>query len=80
MSLQGDSLFCYSKFVFCRSERSLPCGFWACYVIIEMLYWNNYICLMIIDSYDELMSDVHNGTFICVYMCDIANESLHFAI
>ena len=43
-----------------------------------MLYWNDYICLMRIDSYDELMSDVCNGTLTYVYTCDIANESLDF--
>ena len=45
-----------------------------------MLHRNDYICLMKIDSYDELMSDVRNGTLICVYMCDIANECLDFAM
>ena len=66
----------YSEFVFRHSEMSLPCDFWTCYIIIEMLYWNNYICLMRIDSYDELMSDVRNGTLIYVYTCDISKERL----
>ena len=43
-----------------------------------MLYWNDYICLMRIDSYDELMIDVRNGTLTYVYVCDITNESLDF--
>ena len=54
----------------------MPCNFWMCYIIIEMLYWNNYVCLMRIDSYDELMSDVRDVTLTYAYMCDIANESL----
>ena len=33
---------------------------------------------MRIDSYDELMSDVRNGTSTYVYTYDIANESLDF--
>ena len=51
-----------------------------CYITIEMSYWNDYICLIIIDSYDELMSDVCNSTFTCVYTCNIANESLNFHV
>ena len=43
-----------------------------------MLYCNDYVCLTRIDSYDELMSDVRNGTLIYVYTCDVANESLDF--
>ena len=43
-----------------------------------MLYWNDYICLMRIDSYDELMIHVRNGTLTYVHTCDIANESLDF--
>ena len=43
-----------------------------------MLYWNDYICLMGMDSYDELMSGVCNGTLTYVYTCDITNESLDF--
>ena len=39
---------------------------------------NDYVCLMRIDSYDELMSDVRDGTLTCAYTCDIANESLDF--
>ena len=71
-------LFCCSEFVFRRTERSLPCDFWMCYIIIEILYLNDYICLMSIDSYDELMSDVRNSTLTYVYTCDITNESLDF--
>ena len=35
---------------------------------------------MRIESYDELVSDVRNGTltYIYIYTCDIANESLDF--
>ena len=43
-----------------------------------MLHRNNYICLMRIDSYDELMSDVCDDTLSYTYTCDIANESLDF--
>ena len=68
-------LFIYSKLVFHRSERSLSCDFWMCYIIIEILYCNDYICLMIIDSYDKVMSDVHNGTLTYVYTCDIATRA-----
>ena len=35
---------------------------------------------MRIDSCDELMSDVCNGTLTYVYTCDIANKSLSFDI
>ena len=55
-------LFHCSEFAFRRSKRSLPCDFWMCCIIIEMLYWNDYIRLMKINSYDESMSDVRNGT------------------
>ena len=71
-------LFRCSEFVLHCSERSLACDFWMCYIIIEMLCWNDYIYLMRIDSYDELMSDVRYGTLIYAYTCDIANESLDF--
>ena len=71
-------LFRCSELVFHRSERSLSCDFWTYYIIIEMLYWNNYICLMIINGYDELMSDVCNSAPTYLYTCDIANESLDF--
>ena len=43
-----------------------------------MLYWSDYICLMRIDNYNELMSDVRNGTLTYVYTCDIVKESLDF--
>ena len=43
-----------------------------------MLNWNDYICLMRIDSYDELMSDVCDDTLTYAYTCNIANESLDF--
>ena len=33
---------------------------------------------MRIDSYEELMSDVRDGTLTYAYTCDIANESLDF--
>ena len=39
-----------------------------------------YICLMRIDSYDELMSDVRNGTLTYVNTYDIANKSLDFGM
>ena len=42
-----------------------------------MLCWNVYVCLMRIDSYDELMSDVRDGTLIYTIICDIANKSLN---
>ena len=71
-------LFHYNEFVFRCSERSLPCDFWTCYIIIEMLCWKDYIYLMRIDSYDELMSHVHGGTLTYAYTCDIADESLDF--
>ena len=32
-----EIVFSYREFVFHPSERSLPCDFWMCYVIIEML-------------------------------------------
>ena len=47
-------------------------------MIIKMLCWNDYVCLMRIDSYDEMMSDVHDSTLTFTYTCDIANESLDF--
>ena len=72
-------LFCCSEFVFHRSERSLPCDFfWTCCIIIEMVCWNGYVCLMRIDSYDELMIDVWDGTLTYAYTCEITNESLDF--
>ena len=67
-----------SEFVFRLNERSLPYDFCTCCIIIEMLYWSDYICLMRIDSYDELMSDARNGTLTYAYTCGIANESLDF--
>ena len=33
---------------------------------------------MRIDGYDELISDVRNGTLTYVYTCDIVNKSLDF--
>ena len=35
---------------------------------------------MRIDGYDELMSNVRDGTFAQVYTWDIANESLNYDI
>ena len=43
-----------------------------------MLYWNDYVCLIRIDNYDELISDVLNGTLTNVYTCDMANQNLEF--
>ena len=71
----SELLFRSSEFVFCPSEMSLPCDFWMCYIIIEMLYWIDCICLISIDSYDELMSDVRNGALTYVYTCDIATRA-----
>ena len=71
-------MFRCNEFVYFYSERSLTCDFWMGYIIFEMLCWNDYICLMRIDSYDELMSDVRNGTLTYVYTYDIANKSLDF--
>ena len=71
-------LFHYSEFVFRSSERLLPYDFWMYYIIIERLYWNDYICLMRIDCCDDLMSNVHNGTVTYVNTHDIANKSLDF--
>ena len=52
------------------SERLLPCDFWMCCIIIEMSYRNDFICLMRIECYDELMSDVRKSTltYICIYI------------
>ena len=72
-------LFLCNAIVFRHNEKSLPYDFfWTCYIIMEMLYWNDYICLMRIDSYDELMSDVRNVTLTYVYTYDIASKSLDF--
>ena len=57
------------KLLFRRSERSLPYDFWTCYIIIKMLCWNDYVCLMRSDSYDEVMSDVRDGTLTYAYIC-----------
>ena len=43
-----------------------------------MLYWNDYTRLMRINSYDESMSNVRDGTLPYTYTCDVANESLDF--
>ena len=45
-----------------------------CYITVVMSYWNDYICLIRIDSYDELRSDERDGTL------NIANESLDFDV
>ena len=52
-------LFRYSEISPRHGERSLPCDFQMCYIIIKMLCWNYYVCLMRIDSYDKFMNDVH---------------------
>ena len=46
----SELVYRYSKIVVmlqrvCISpqQESLPCNFWTCCIIIEMLYWNNYI-------------------------------------
>ena len=50
----------------------------ALYIVIKMLYWNDYLWLMRSDSYDKLMSYVHDDILTYEYTGNIANESLDF--
>ena len=47
-----------------------------CNVVVEILCRYEIECLLRIASFDNLMIDVHVGTPMQAYMCDIANESL----
>ena len=46
----------------CHSERSLFCDILMYDINIEMLCWFDNVCLVRIDSYDNLMNNVHVGT------------------
>ena len=48
------------------------------YIVIKMLYWNDYVCLMRFDSYDKLMHYVRDDTLTYAYTSNITNESLDF--
>ena len=50
----------------------------ALYIVIKMLYWNDYVCLMRSDSYDKLMHYVRDDTLTYAYTGNITNESLDF--
>ena len=71
-------LFRCSELVFHPSERSLPCDFWTYNIIVETLCWNDYVYLIRIDCYDELISGVRDGTLTYAYTCDISNKSLDY--
>ena len=45
-----------------HSERSLLCDILMCDINMEMLFWSHNVCLVRIDSYDNLMNNVHVGT------------------
>ena len=63
----ASSLFRCNEIVSRRSERSLLYDFKMCYIIIEMLCWNDYVCLMKIDRYDKWLNDVQDGTLAQAY-------------
>ena len=69
-------LFCYDTFASYCNERSLPYDNLTCKVIVEMFFfWYGNVCLLSIDNIDNLIIDVHDGTFTNAYMCDIANDN-----
>ena len=47
-----------------------------CNVIVKILCEYEIECLLRISSFDNLMIDVHVGTLVQTYTCDIANENL----
>ena len=42
-----------------HSERSLLCDILLCDINVEMLYWYDNVCLVRIDSSENLMNNVH---------------------
>ena len=57
-----------------QARQSSP----ALYIIIKILCWNDYVCLIRSDSYDKLMSYVRDDTLTYAYTCNIANKRLDF--
>ena len=60
-----------------RSEWSIPCDNVMYDVSDELSCWYINMCLVRIDSYDDVMYVLHVGTPAQAYTWDIANESLN---
>ena len=63
----GSLLFRCSETFSHYSERSLLCDILMCDINVEMLCWYDNVCLVRIDSYDNLMNDVYVGTPVEAY-------------
>ena len=66
--------------LFYYSKKSLLCDTLMCDLIVEVLSWYDNLCLMRIDSTDNLTNDIHVDTSAQAYTWDIANESLSWDI
>ena len=60
-------LFCCSEYVSHPSKRSMHCEVLMCNVMVEILCGYIKVCLLRIAGFDNLIIDVHVGTFAQAY-------------